>query len=139
MVVSSSLPVEPATPADAAAVVALREAVTAWLRAVGWQDPLVWGEQPPDAGYVHGLLVDRSCAGRGLGRALIGWASRRTLAAGRSILRLDCVATNPWLRGYYADLGFTEVGYREYESVAMRPSVLLEKRLRQVASVSRCR
>lgn len=167
--VSSPPPVEPATVADAAVVVALRESLTGWLQARGvdqwdhgewavehvaalardrtlyvcrdaehiagcvvlsWQDLVVWGERPPDAGYLHGLLVDRSYAGRGLGHALIGWAGQQTLAAERSILRLDCVATNPWLRGYYTDLGFTEVGRRAYQQAALRQSVLLEKQLR---------
>lgn len=42
-----------------------------------WDDAEVWGAQPPDAGYLHGLCVSRVVAGRGLGAALLDWAGAR--------------------------------------------------------------
>lgn len=48
-----------------------------------WDDPEMWGEQPPDAGYVHGLCVRRAIKGLGVGEALLGWAGQRTRASGR--------------------------------------------------------
>lgn len=75
-----------------------------------WDDTEVWGEQPPDAAYIHGLCVSRVVAGRELGVALLGWASQRARANGRSLLRLDCMAANPRLRAYYEGLGFVYRG-----------------------------
>lgn len=78
-----------------------------------WDDPEMWGERPPDAGYVHGLCVSRAVAGLELGAALLGWAGARARANGRRWLRLDCMAANPDLRAYYERLGFTYRGEAE--------------------------
>ena len=78
-----------------------------------WSDPEMWGERPPDAGYVHGLSVRRAVAGLGLGAALLDWAGAQTRANGRRWLRLDCMAANPDLRAYYERLGFTYRGEAE--------------------------
>lgn len=75
-----------------------------------WDDPATWGTQPPDAGYVHGLAVARTFAGRALGRALLDWAARAAADAGKTTLRLDCVAHNAPLRAYYQRAGFTVCG-----------------------------
>ena len=78
-----------------------------------WDDVEMWGEQPPDAGYVHGLCVSRAVAGLGLGAALLDWAGARIAACGRQWLRLDCMAANPALRAYYERLGFVYRGEAE--------------------------
>jgi protein-tyrosine phosphatase len=78
-----------------------------------WDDAEMWGARPPDAGYVHGLCVRRAVAGLGLGAALLDWAGQRVAARGRRWLRLDCMAANPALRGYYERLGFTYRGEAE--------------------------
>jgi protein-tyrosine phosphatase len=75
-----------------------------------WADPSIWGEQPADAGYLHGLAVRRDWAGLGLGRQLLTWAERRVAAAGKPYLRLDCGADNPPLRAYYEHAGFIHKG-----------------------------
>ena len=79
---------------------------------VQWDDREIWGERGFDgtAGYVHGLAVKRSAAGRGLGAALIDFAAGLTLAEGRHLLRLDCMAANEALRIYYRQQGFKLVG-----------------------------
>jgi GNAT superfamily N-acetyltransferase len=72
-----------------------------------WADPL-W---PPDdglAGYVHRLAVRRTAAG--LGARLLEWAAGAIRDEGRSVLRLDCVATNARLRAYYESAGFRHRG-----------------------------
>ena len=74
-----------------------------------WADPHVWGEQPDDAGYVHGLAIRRDAAGQGLGAVMLAWAGRAVAAAGRPHLRLDCMAANAGLRAYYEHVGFTYV------------------------------
>ncbi|MGZ4658156.1 MAG: GNAT family N-acetyltransferase [Blastococcus sp.] len=91
-----------------------------------WSDVAVWGERPGDAGYVHGLVVDRAHAGTGLGRHLLSWAGGRARDRGRPFLRLDCVQTNERLRDYYRALGFREVGRREFQN-SSRPVVLMER------------
>src|SRR5947209_20416084 len=40
-----------------------------------WSDPVMWGPQLEDAGYVHRLAVRRTSSGQGLGALLLGWAS----------------------------------------------------------------
>jgi GNAT superfamily N-acetyltransferase len=71
-------------------------------------DPVVWGERPADALYLHHLAVRRTHAG--LGRQLLTFAERTTLEAGRRYLRLDCMAANPELRAYYERAGFRHAG-----------------------------
>jgi protein-tyrosine phosphatase len=73
-----------------------------------WADPAFWGEQPPVAGYVHGLAVRRGFAGRG--PELLEWAEARVREAGRDLLRLDCRTENTRLRGYYEQHGFEHRG-----------------------------
>lgn len=91
-----------------------------------WSDPDLWPADEKRAGYVHGLMIDRSHAGRRLGEQLLGWAEAHAAAAGATVVRLDCVDRNVRLRRYYAELGFREVGHKDFP----RPHqdvVLLEK------------
>src|SRR5258708_3176135 len=60
-----------------------------------WADPRIWGEQPDDAGYVHGLAVRRAYAGRGLGRVLLDSAGEKAAAPAKTHLRLECMIENP--------------------------------------------
>jgi GNAT superfamily N-acetyltransferase len=71
-----------------------------------WDDPMYWGERPPDAAYVHKLAVSRACSGQRIGQAIVEWADRTAAAAGRDFLRLDCLRDNPGIRAYYERLGF---------------------------------
>jgi protein-tyrosine phosphatase len=75
-----------------------------------WDDPSFWGEQPPDAAYLHKLAVRPDFRGRGLGARVVEWAERRAAAAGRTYLRLDCKRNDPRIRGYYERLGFEHRG-----------------------------
>jgi aminoglycoside phosphotransferase (APT) family kinase protein/GNAT superfamily N-acetyltransferase len=78
--------------------------------AVSDDDPNVWGPQPPDALYVHRLVVARAATGRAIGARLLDWATEQAVERGRAWLRLDCGAENGRLRGYYERLGFRHVG-----------------------------
>ncbi len=106
----------------------LRRAGTlvAGLRLLAADEP-AWRLQPANAAYLHGLVVDRRHAGEELGAALLSWAERHAHAAGLSYLRLDCLASNTTLRGYYAAAGFTDAGYRDFDS-PRRTLARLEKR-----------
>jgi predicted N-acetyltransferase YhbS len=75
-----------------------------------WDDPMYWGERPPDAAYVHKLAVRHVCAGRRIGTAIVEWANATAAAAGRDFLRLDCNGDNPHIRAYYEQLGFEHRG-----------------------------
>lgn len=75
---------------------------------VQWDDPIFWAGYPRDAGYLHRLAVRR--AGRGQGGALLRWAEQHAADHGKAFLRLDCVAGNAALRGYYERGGYVHVG-----------------------------
>lgn len=49
-----------------------------------WEDQAAWGIQPPVAGYVHRLMIDRNTAPEGFGRLLLGHAEQRVAGTGRS-------------------------------------------------------
>jgi ribosomal protein S18 acetylase RimI-like enzyme len=92
---------------------------------LSWADPPTWGRRPDDAGYVHALAVRRAFAGQQLGRGLLAWAERTAAAAGKTYLRLDCVAHNERLNQYYRDAGFAFRGVMG----TRRPVSLYEKRI----------
>ncbi|AOW93496.1 hypothetical protein BFN03_14830 [Rhodococcus sp. WMMA185] len=104
------------------------EAVRAAFRLL-WSDEAVWGHQAEFSGYVRGLVIDRSCAGRGLGSQLLDWAAERARNAGAALLRLDCGQDNAALRDYYARAGFVEVGRRDCDPHCGYGAVLLERRI----------
>lgn len=95
-----------------------------------WSDEPVWREDNAFGAYVHGLMVDRAAAGRGVGGQLLGWAEVQARAAGAPVLRMDCVEGNSALRRYYAAAGFSEVGRRDFDG-PWYSAVLLEKVLRE--------
>ena len=78
-----------------------------------WDDEVVWGTRPSDAGYVHRLAVRRTAAAAGVGRELLEWAAEEVRAAGRTHVRLDCWRENPGLRSYYEAAGFEHRGDAE--------------------------
>ncbi|MEH6794376.1 MAG: GNAT family N-acetyltransferase [Rhodococcus sp. (in: high G+C Gram-positive bacteria)] len=90
-----------------------RGPIVAALRLID-SDPDIWPDQDEPACYVHGLVIDRSESGMGLGASLLEWALRRSRQEGRSLLRLDCAETNTELRNYYLRQGFRYVGRREF-------------------------
>ncbi|WP_039932419.1 GNAT family N-acetyltransferase [Streptomyces viridochromogenes] len=99
-----------------------------------WEDESAWGPQPPVAGYVHRLMVDRSTASPGTGRRLLRAAERRVAAVGRTLVRLDCLAGNAPLNAYYRQAGYRVVGRKEGKPQPGGPPkafTLLEKDLRQ--------
>ena len=95
-------------------------------------DPDTWGAASlaDAAGYIHGLRVQPSVAGRGIGRALITWAERELLARGKRLARLDCWAANGALCAYYERAGYRRVGSRTYaDEPAPFVAALFEKTL----------
>ncbi|MEU9976346.1 GNAT family N-acetyltransferase [Streptomyces sp. NPDC051014] len=78
-----------------------------------WEDEDAWGPQPPVAGYVHRLMVDRGNARPGTGRVLLRAAEQRIAAQGRAFVRLDCLSGNARLNSYYLKAGYRIVGHKE--------------------------
>ncbi|WP_420033297.1 GNAT family N-acetyltransferase [Streptomyces sp. cg28] len=112
-------------------IAALADGTVAGAFELWWEDEAAWGAQPPVAGYVHRLMVRRG-APAGTGAELLARAERRIAETGRSLCRLDCVATNPRLRAYYEGRGYTVVGEQPFKSGAGGSSygvTLLEKPL----------
>lgn len=82
----------------------------AGLLVLQWADPVLWGERPDDAAYVHKLTVRQVYRGLGLGYQLLNWAEHRARSSGRTYLRPDCVSSNSRLRSYYEVAGFQYCG-----------------------------
>lgn len=85
-----------------------------------------WNTFPGSALYLEAFTVARTYAGLGLGRALLLWAERYTLATGHTSIWLDCWADNPALIRYYQRAGFT---LREIFLVKEWRGQLFEKQL----------
>lgn len=99
--------------------------LTATVRLL-WSDREFWGDDLTPAVYVHGLMVDRRAAGRGLGAALLDWAAERGREAGVQVFRLDCRTTSSVLHDYYGSYGFRAVGQVDFADFSC---TLLELRL----------
>jgi GNAT superfamily N-acetyltransferase len=87
-------------------------------RAVGtyllqWDDREIWGEQPPNAGYLHRLAITKGQHGYNIGQQLITHAAGEVRAKQRRFLRLDCIAANGGLCTYYEKHGFQLVETRQ--------------------------
>ncbi|WP_244985825.1 MULTISPECIES: GNAT family N-acetyltransferase [Cellulosimicrobium] len=72
-------------------------------------DRETWGDDDEPAVYVHRLAVAQHRRGAGLGRRLLQWARDQAVKRGRPLVRLDCAAHNPGLRGFYEREGFVHV------------------------------
>jgi ribosomal protein S18 acetylase RimI-like enzyme len=96
---------------------------------------LVWPEEVREdpAVYVARLVVRRSCAGRGLGAALLDWAGHTARQAwGAQWVRVDVWTTNLALHAYYKAQGFDF--YRYSEKADVYPSAaLFQKRTDQIS------
>jgi protein-tyrosine phosphatase len=79
-----------------------------------WDDPVIWGEQPVPAGYVHNLIVARPFGGQGVGLGLLQWAEDYVAQSGRSLARLDCGARSRKLRDLYESVGYRWVQDQHY-------------------------
>jgi len=79
-----------------------------------WHDPVIWGEQPVPAGYIHNLIVARPYGGQGLGLGLLQWAEDYVAESGRSVARLDCGTRSSRLRALYESVGYGWVRDQQY-------------------------
>jgi len=94
-----------------------------------WTDDDFWGPQPPVAGYLHQLAVRRDRPLRGLGRRMVSVAIELVRANGRTLIRLDCVATNRSIIAYYKSLGFRPIRVVPYPHEGDFEVLLMERPL----------
>ena len=87
---------------------------------VDFSDP-VWSDVGGSAAYVHRMAVSRR--ERGLGGVILAYVEDFARQRGCDALRLDCVASNDRLRGYYEAAGFA---YRGDVSVGGAPGQRLD-------------
>jgi ribosomal protein S18 acetylase RimI-like enzyme len=80
-----------------------------------WEDERIWGQQPPNAGYIHRLAVRQDLHGQGLGKTIIDWVLAEVARHNRQYLRMDCDSANKKLCEYYEGLGFKEAGKKLIE------------------------
>jgi ribosomal protein S18 acetylase RimI-like enzyme len=87
----------------------------------------VWGAKASDntAVYVHRLAINRKFAGQGVGRHIMNWVETEAPALGKRVVRLDCLANNEVLNGFYSGLGYDFLGkasnaYGEYSKYEKR-------------------
>jgi len=92
-----------------------------------WDDPEIWGEQPPNAGYLHRMAVKSSSHGQGIGQSIIGWVEAEVARRGKQFLRLDCDARNEKLCRYYESQGFRKAGQKLIPSLEDYYANLYEK------------
>ncbi|WP_215143162.1 GNAT family N-acetyltransferase [Exiguobacterium qingdaonense] len=71
-------------------------------------DHNLW-DHPNDAVYLHRLVTDSSAKGERIGERLMQFALSHTT----STVRLDCVADNAFLNGYYLQFGFRYIRERD--------------------------
>lgn len=96
-----------------------------------WADPEIAGADDIPAVYVHGLMVHRGAAGRGLGSIILDRAVeavRLGRTEGAEVIRLDGAESNTALRLFCQQQGFQEVGRREFDG-PWYSATLLEKPL----------
>lgn len=86
---------------------------------IDWTDERFWGAKGLDgtAGYVHTLATHRDFAGQRLVGRMLQWACDRIIAQGRSLIRIDCDATNPKLVSYYCSFGFEKREIVQMDSI----------------------
>ena len=66
-------------------------------------------DDPDSALYLGKMIVARTHAGRGVGDAIMNWASERAADMGKVWIRLDCRRDNERLHAYYLARGWQYV------------------------------
>jgi ribosomal protein S18 acetylase RimI-like enzyme len=74
-----------------------------------WGDSSIWGNQLPNAGYIHLLAIKNDLHGQGLGQQMIDWAATQVASHNRQFLRLNCSPDNLQLCNYYEQQGFAQI------------------------------
>ena len=95
-------------------------------------DQKLWTEfeQADPSVYVHRLVVHRSCAGQGIGAALVDWAAQRSAQAyGAKWVRIDVWTTNTALHAYYRSQSFVPVRCRPQDHPDYPACALFQRKI----------
>src|SRR3989441_6475294 len=71
-----------------------------------WSDPVFWGEQEPESGYVHKLAVRPAYAGQSIGLEMLKWAEAAAGEAGMRVFKLNCLGAGRGIRDDYENARF---------------------------------
>src|SRR2546425_2745299 len=85
-----------------------------------WSDPVFWGEQEPESGYVHKLAVRPAYAGESIGLEMLKWAEAAAGEAGMRVLKVKSLAADTKIRDYLERAGVSFKRGR-VESKSMAP------------------
>ncbi|MBM7563448.1 GNAT family N-acetyltransferase [Paenibacillus sacheonensis] len=81
------------------------------MQVPGDWDHNLWGPDGHESVvYLHRLAINRDYAGRGLGADMVRWAETGVSFPGKTVMRLDCIASNPKLNAFYSGIGYTFKG-----------------------------
>ncbi|WP_026828242.1 GNAT family N-acetyltransferase [Exiguobacterium artemiae] len=81
----------------------------ALLPSLEW-DQTLWSDN--EGLYIHRIVVSETAKGQGIGTRLLHHVIA-VAQAEQETLRLDCLASNDFLNGYYASFGFVSKGVRD--------------------------
>lgn len=101
-----------------------RAMVTLLRNPPDYHPPGIWTDEP--ALYVCRLVGQRDLSGLGFGGLLLGEIEGKAIGEGFMRLRLDAVASNPFLAGYWRRAGFLQVAQA---AIRGAPTVFMEKDL----------
>ena len=74
-----------------------------------WQDPMFWGHQENNSGYIHSFTISRNLVGQGIGEYVLHLIESFCGKNQKKLLRLDCGTDIEGLRKYYEEYGFKAV------------------------------
>jgi len=79
----------------------------ACIYSVAYEDPTIWGNDSHVAAmYIHRIVTNPDCRGRGYVRAIVDWAREHAAQNGLRYIRMDTWADNLKLKDYYLGCGF---------------------------------
>ena len=79
-------------------------------------DEFIWSNHLGNAIYIHSLAINSRWRGQGIGDSILDWIESFALKSGQEYLRLDCMAENKKLCGFYEKAGFVKRGVKEIQN-----------------------
>ncbi|PID31166.1 hypothetical protein CSA80_04070 [Candidatus Saccharibacteria bacterium] len=92
-----------------------------------WDDPIRWGAQPPDAGYLHRFVVGPGLRGKNVGSQIIELICAEVAKNGRQYLRLTCPSDNAQLKAYHQKNGFARADHKARPAHLSEPTAYFER------------
>ncbi|WP_036745877.1 GNAT family N-acetyltransferase [Paenibacillus sp. UNC451MF] len=89
----------------------------------------LWGSKAhreDQAIYLHRLAVKRKYANTGLGKAILQWCDSGIRFEGKTVVRLDCIASSLQLNNFYSHNGYFYMGEKDGFSIYEKSIALNE-------------